>query len=108
MRIHIRDITQEVIDEYNVIEYVDENGYVYCEINGAMYGLKVAGYIANKDLEKYLKPHGYYPSEKTTGLWFHKTRPISFTLVVDNFGVKYVNKKDINHLIDIVKQKKKQ
>ena len=59
MRIHERDITQEVKDEYNAMDYVDEDGYVYCEINGAMYGLKVAGYIANKDLEKHLKPHGY-------------------------------------------------
>ena len=77
---------------------------IYCEINGAMYGLKVAGYIANKDLEKHLKPHGYYPSKKTPGLWFHKTRLISFTLVVDDFGVKYMNKKDIDHLFDIVKE----
>ena len=43
MRIHERDILQEVKDEYNVMEYVDEDGYVYCEINGAMYGLNVAG-----------------------------------------------------------------
>ena len=101
MRIHERDITQEVKDEYNVMDYVDDDGYVYCEITGAMYGLKAAGYIANQDLKKHLAPHGYYPSKRTPGLWLHKTRPISFTLVVDDFGVKYMNKKDINHLFDI-------
>ena len=37
------------------------------------------------------------------GLWRHKTRAISFTLVVDNFGVKYVNKKDVEHLIASIK-----
>jgi hypothetical protein len=26
----------------------------------------------------------------TPGLWTHVSRPISFTLVVDNFGIKYV------------------
>jgi hypothetical protein len=29
--------------------------------------------------------------------------PISFTLVVDNFGVKYVNKNDVDHLIASIK-----
>ena len=27
------------------------------------------------------------------------SRPISFTLVVDDFGVKYVNKDDTDHLV---------
>jgi hypothetical protein len=31
------------------------------------------------------------PNE-TPGLWTHKTRPILFSLVVDDFGVKYVGK----------------
>ena len=35
----------------------------------------------------------------TPGLWYHETRPISFTLVVDDFGVKYVNKADVEHLL---------
>ena len=47
MRIHERDIPQEVKDEYNVMNYVDKDGYVYCEINGALYGLSQSGYIAN-------------------------------------------------------------
>jgi len=64
MRIHIRDIPQEVIDEYDVMKYVDEDRYVYCEITGAMYGLSQAGYIVNKDLEKHLKPFGYYTHQK--------------------------------------------
>ena len=86
MQIHKRDITQEVKDENNVMDYIDADGYLYCDITGAMYGLKAAGYIANQDLMKHLAPHGYYPSKR---------------IVVDNFGVKYMNKKDINHLFDI-------
>jgi hypothetical protein len=31
-------------------------------------------------------------------------QPISFTLVVDNFGVKYVKKEDANHLIASIKK----
>lgn len=71
MRIHKRDITQEVKYKHHVMEYVNKDGYVYCEINGAMYGLKPAGYIANKDLETHLKHHEYYPSQKTLRLWLH-------------------------------------
>ena len=33
------------------------------------------------------------------GLWAHKTRPIQFTLVVDDFGVKYVGKEHADHLL---------
>jgi hypothetical protein len=31
-------------------------------------------------------------------LWLHKTRPIAFTLVVDDFAVKYVGKYNAHHL----------
>lgn len=105
MRIHIRDITQEIIDEYNVMDYVDEDGYVYCKISGALYGLAQSGYIANKDLEKHLKPFGYYPSKTTAGLWHHKTRPITFTLIVDDFGNSVVNKEDADHLVNAIEEK---
>jgi hypothetical protein len=37
-------------------------------------------------------------------LWFHKTWPISFTLVVDDFGVKYMNQDDIDYLIASTKK----
>jgi hypothetical protein len=39
------------------------------------------------------------------GLWKHATQPISFTLVVDNFGVKYRRQDDIEHLIKCIKEK---
>ncbi len=41
-------------------------------------------------LAKRLKEHGYFPSKTTPGLWTHEWHPIAFTLVVDDFGVKYV------------------
>jgi hypothetical protein len=37
------------------------------------------------------------------GLWHHKTQPILFTLVVDDFGVKYVSKNNVNHCIESIK-----
>ncbi len=37
-------------------------------------------------------------------MWYHETCPITFTLVVDDFGVKYVNKDNADHLIASIKK----
>jgi hypothetical protein len=46
-----------------------------------------------------LAKEGYIPTKFTPGLYTHKTRPIAFSLVVDDFGVRYVNKDDMDHLV---------
>ena len=38
------------------------------------------------------------------GLWRHKTRPITFTLVVDDFGVKYTTEEDAQHVVSVLRQ----
>jgi hypothetical protein len=63
-----------------------------------MYGLKQAGLLANQLLQTRLAPFGYYPARHTPGLWLHKTRPIAFSLVVDDFTVKYIGKQHADHL----------
>ena len=65
-----------------------------------MYGLPQSGILANKLLVKRLDLFGYYPVEHTPGLWKHKTRPVVFSLVVDDFGVKYVGKENADHLVN--------
>lgn len=61
--------------------------------------------MANDELVIHLKTHGYVQSQHTPGLFTHLTRPISFTLVVDDFGIKYVGKTHAEHLIEILKLK---
>jgi len=63
-----------------------------------MYGLPQAGLLANELLEKRLNEHGYHQSKLVPGLWKHEWRPIQLTLVVDDFGVKYVGKEHALHL----------
>lgn len=46
-----------------------------------------------------MKPYGYYPEKFTPCLWLHKTRKTTFTLVVNNFSVKYNNQEDLQDLI---------
>lgn len=69
-----------------------------------MYGLPQAGMLAKKLLKESPEEHGYYKLPNTPGLFTHKTRPIWFGLVVDDFGVKYVEKEHANHLMSILKE----
>jgi hypothetical protein len=41
--------------------------------------------------------------QHTHGLWTHDTCPISFSLVVDDFGVKYVSREHAEHLMAWIK-----
>ena len=78
---------------------------MYLEIRRAIYGLPQAGRLANIQLKEFLGPEGYYEVNHTPGLWRHKWQPISFTLVVDDFGVKYVGKEHALHLLSILESK---
>ena len=64
-----------------------------------MPGLKQASRIANDQLKYHLAHFGFAPVPRTPSLWKHATKPIIFSLVVDNFGVKYIGKENSNHLI---------
>ncbi len=67
-----------------------------------MYGLLQAGLLVYELLEKRLNKHDYRQNKLVPGLWKHNWRPIQFTLVVDNFGLKYVGEEHPNHLIMIL------
>ena len=54
-----------------------------------MYGIPQAGMLFNNHITKYLDTYGYSPTTHTLILWHQQIYPISFTLLVDDFGVKY-------------------
>ena len=62
------------------------------EIRKVISGLKQAGRIANERLKLYLSQFGYAPVPHTPALWKHAAHDITFSLVVDDFGVKYIRK----------------
>jgi len=103
MRLPIDSIPEEIILQYHLLPLVHK-GFVYMEIRQGMYGLPQAGILANQLLAKRLALHGYTPTVHTPGLWAHKTRPILFSLVVDNFGVKYVGKQHADHLFSALEE----
>jgi hypothetical protein len=97
MKMLLSRFPEETIQNYN-LNALAVDGWVYIEIRKGMYGLKQAGLLANQLLQTRLAPFGYYPARHTPGLWLHKTQPISFTLVVDDFAVKHVGKQHAEHL----------
>ena len=96
MRLKMEDIPENVIEKYE-LKSREENGQVYVKTRKGIYGLPQAGILAHKFLEKRLKKKGYYESMYTPGLWFHECRPIQLSLVVDDFGVKYVGEEHAKH-----------
>jgi hypothetical protein len=91
MRIPIKSIPQEIVDQYNLHALVSD-GHVYIEVPKGMYGLPQAGILANQLLARRLAIHCYNQTKFIPGLWRHVTRPIQFTLEVDHFGVQYMGK----------------
>ena len=95
---------EDVIAHYKLRNIATPDGYVHCEIRKGMYGLLQAGIIAQELLAKRLKKHGYSQSKITPGLWKHEWHPVWFSLVVDDFGVKYIGKEHVQHLLQMVQK----
>ena len=92
-----------MIIEYNLTP--DNFDYGYLEIRIGMYGLKEAAILAYEQLRKHLALYSYVPFKHTTGMWCHTTRPITFTLAVDDFRIKYFNKDNANNLFSALQYK---
>ena len=96
MRMPLKIISQNIIDHYN-LNKIATDGWVYQNIVH-VYGIPIAGKIANDLLTKRISNAGYHPCQFTPGLWKHMWRPVTFTLVVDDASVKFVDKHHAQHL----------
>ena len=104
MRLRLADMPEDVIAHYNLNDIATPDGFINCKIQKGIYGFPQAGIIAQQLLEQRLEKDGYRQSTTIPGLWTHDTYPISFTLIVDNFGVKYVGEENAQHLLDTVRK----
>jgi hypothetical protein len=57
-----------------------------------MYGLSQAGKLAHHLLQERLAKHTYAPIPNKPGLWKHTARLVIFTLIIDDFRVKYIGR----------------
>ena len=78
---------------------------MYVQINKGMYGLAQAGLLSNELLAKRLAKHVFNQTSHTPGIWRHHAKPIQFSLVVDDLGIKYENKQDAQDLINSLEKK---
>jgi hypothetical protein len=91
------------IEQYNLKEWALDS-WVYIKMRQAVWGLRQADILANKHLHRKLMPFGYNESTNTPGLWHDESKLITVTLVVDNFGVTFADKANVDHLISSIKR----
>ncbi len=92
-----------IIGQYDLTKHAKDR-WVHNEMRRLIWGLPQAGILANKRLCRKLAPFWYYEWVNNPGLWYHETQPVTFTIVVDDFGVKYgVDKANVEHLIASIK-----
>ncbi len=99
MKMPVALLPIDIIEHYNLPEKAI-TGYVYMEIQKGMYWLPRAGILANKLLKKWLVHHGYFEQLHTPGLWKHVSCPVWFNLCMDDFGIKYNGRENLQHLYD--------
>ena len=97
VRIPTRLLPTSTIDRHNLHPYIS-NGSALFQVSKGMYGLPQAGLLAQQRLIEHLAAHNYVQTP-TSCLFRHATNGTVFTLVVDDFGVKYTTKAGAEHLI---------
>jgi hypothetical protein len=103
LRIPIKLIPLEINTQDALLHLVSD-GHIYIKVKKGMYGPPQAGILANLLLAKRLAPHGYRHTKSTPGLWAHDTLPVTFSLVVVDFGIKYEGLANEHHLIHALEQ----
>ena len=103
LRINVKFIPNDVIIKYNLRKYINNKSILF-EVNKGMYGLPQAGILAQQRLTKHLAIAGYHQSSNVPCLFRHDTNGISFTLVVDDFGIKFKDKASADHLISTLQE----
>ena len=104
MKCAYRYFPSDIRKRYNLDALV-HNGFIYIKIKKGLFGLKQAALLAYQQVSKLLQAGGFRPILGSLGMWKHRTRSIIFNLCVDDFGVKYFDKNDVEHLITSLQPK---
>jgi hypothetical protein len=91
------------ISKHN-IGHLIHNGKYYVRVDKGIYGLPQAGRLAQERLLAHLASHGYHQTSNTSCLFKHDSDDIYFTLVVDDFAIKYSKNVEAVKLINVLKE----
>jgi hypothetical protein len=103
MWIPYKYFSPQLISQYN-LQHLHHNGLILMELNKSIYGLPQAGILSQRRLLDHLSLHGYNECPQTSCLFRHTTKNIYFTLVVDDFAIKYHMQEDVDHLLSTLQQ----
>ena len=103
MRISLKHIPSDIQERYNIASMV-HNGNVLMEISKGIYGLPQAGKLAQDRLVKHLATHNYIQCVNTPCLFINKENGVTFTLVVDDFLIKYKQRSAVDHLFSVLRE----
>jgi len=103
MRVPLKYIPAATMKKHK-LEALVHNSAVVMQLNKGIYGLKQAGRLAQQRMVQHLADHGYEQTANTPCLFKHVTNGVIFTLVVDDFGVKYRRKEDADHLLNTLEK----
>ena len=103
MRIPLKHIPLDIQERYNIAGMV-HNGFVLMEISKGIYGLPQAGKLAQDRLVTHLATHDYIQCVNTPCLFVHRTNGVAFTLVVDDFLIKFKERSAVEHLFSALRE----
>jgi hypothetical protein len=104
LKIRRNQIPQQTWDKYDLDTIAYDNGNaVMARLDKTIPGLPQSGIISQNALVKHIGESGYHLSDSC--IITHDTRPISATLIVDDFGIKYINDQDLHHFLDTLRAK---
>ena len=87
IRIPLKFLSLKILDKLSLHPFILNNSILF-EVTKSMYGLPHAGKIAQDNLIARLATHGYLQTG-TTCLFSHAINGVAFTLVVDDYSVKF-------------------
>ena len=98
LRISSKFLSTASITTHQLGPYL-KNGSVLFEVTEGIYGLPQSGLLAQQRLIEHLAHHGYLQDNRVPCLFKHNTNGVTFTLVVDDIGIKYNTKESALHFI---------
>ena len=98
LKIGKKFISDTAVKTNRLEEYLS-NGAILFEVTKGICGLPHSGLLAQQRLVAHLAVHGYIQHDRVPCLFAHVTNGVTFTLVVDDFGIKYHAKEGVLHLI---------
>ena len=90
MWVPVKLILKDIFDAYNLKGLVS-NSRVLVEIRKEIHGLPQVDKLAYDKLLTHVANGGYIFTGITAGLFKYHAKPITFCIIVDDFGVKYTH-----------------